>query len=249
VPVKAVLVTSQVTYMPDNYRDLLESILATHSTLISGVILLENLDSATLKSAIGLPLLGSRSITAQLWRNILELPMRKREKLIGSYGIPLIEAKSMNDPQIVQWVVDHKIDLIINMRTRCIYKKNILQAPRLGCINIHHGLLPTYRGTLCDLYALTEKRPAGFSVHVMDKKIDNGPILNKTIVSTEDKDYLQYLKKTASKEAQVIVDILDYIQKHDSLPEGEPNKTESPIYTKNPTRKQIKHFRSQGYKL
>lgn len=249
MPLKVALVTSQVTYMPDNYQGLLEGLLEQHHELVRGVFFLKNLDRKTLKSAVGLPLLGATKISKQLWCNIIELPLHKRERLVLSYGIPLLTPKSMNEPEVIEWIKKNEIDLIINMRTRCIYKTEILAAPKLGCINIHHGILPTYRGTLCDLYALVDGRAAGHTIHVMDKKIDNGDILSTTEVSSGDKDYLAYLKKTASVEAKQLGKLLEQISNHGSLPKGLPNKTDKKVYTKNPTRKEIQSFLKQGFQL
>src|SRR5690606_15184406 len=72
---------------------------------------------------------------------------------------------NINTPEALNVVRDHKIDLLLNARTRSIFKSDILQAPRLGCINIHHGLLPHQRGLMCDFWAHLENQPSGFSIH------------------------------------------------------------------------------------
>ena len=97
-----------------------------------------------------------------LTRNIVELPLKRREKLISGRDLPTLRAKTMKDPRIIAWIRGQDIDLVINLRTRCIYRSEVLDASKLGCINIHHGLLPLYRGAMCDLFALSENRPAGF---------------------------------------------------------------------------------------
>lgn len=246
---KVALVTSQVTYMPDNYLELFQKLLQQSSNHICALVLLENLDKKTLVSAAGLPLLGAHRIGATLWRNILELPLKRRERLFGAYHIPTLSFRSMNDPEAITWAKEAELDLIINVRTRCLYREAILKTPRFGCLNIHHGLLPEYRGTLCDLYALTEGRPAGFSIHVMEKKVDNGPILKRIEVAQNEKNYLEYLSKTPALEAQALAEILSHLEKTNTLPTGSPNLTEKKVYTKNPTRKQIQSFRQRGFIL
>src|SRR5690606_523522 len=106
----------------------------------------------------------------------------------------------------------------------CIYKRSILQAPRLGCLNVHHGLLPRYRGTMCDLYALSEGREAGFSVHVMTPKLDAGPILRRQIVGGGTRDYLSYLRHTGPIEARVLTELVDEIENLGQLPTGDVNR-------------------------
>lgn len=249
MPLKVVLVTSQVTYMPQNYLHLFEELLQLSATHIHALILLKNCDRSTLLSTLGLPFLGAKRIGAQLAKNMMELPLKKREKLFMSYGIPTYGFNSMNDQKAIDYIKREKIDLIVNIRTRCLYKEPILRSPRLGCINIHHGLLPEYRGTLCDLYALTEGRPAGFSIHVMEKKVDNGPILARVEVSSHDKHYLNYLKKTEPLEAKELHKLFTEVAQTQKLPTGQANTTQNKIYTKNPTRQQIQTFLQQGFKL
>jgi methionyl-tRNA formyltransferase len=249
MPLKVVLVTSLVTYMPDNYLRLFSEVLKLNAQEIHGLFLLNNCDRSTLLSTAGLPFLGAKRIASQLAKNIIQLPLKKREKLFMGYGIPTQYFDSMNDQAAISYIKKNKIDLIINIRTRCLYKEEILRAPRLGCLNIHHGLLPEYRGTLCDLYALTENRPAGFSIHVMEKKVDNGPILARVEVSQTDKDYLAYLKKTEPLEARELQRLISIITEHDKIPEGLENKTKHKTYTKNPSRRQIQSFLQQGFKL
>ena len=157
----------------------------------------------------------------------------------------------MNDVFIVNWVRDNNIDLIINIRTRCIYKNEILNSPKFGCINVHHGILPKYRGTLCDLYALADSRPAGFTIHTMNEKIDDGDILLTCEVSDgKEKDYMKYLTKASAIEADKIAKIINFVANNHSLPKGRGNKADEVIYTKTPRSWfEIKSLKSKGMVL
>jgi len=152
----------------------------------------------------------------------------------------------MNSDDVISLVKSLEIDLIINLRTRCIYKKEILSTPRLGCINIHHGILPKYRGTFCDLYAMYEEREAGFSIHKMSEKVDAGDIYY-VHSSPPGKNYIKYLAQTSKTEglalSKVLTDMTSSKQQliPNSLPSGE-----KPIYTKNPTKKLVNKMRKKG---
>ncbi|MEK6624781.1 MAG: formyltransferase family protein, partial [Bdellovibrionota bacterium] len=155
--------------------------------------------------------------------------------------------ESMNSDEAIKLVKDLEIDVVVNMRTRCIYKRPILEAPHLGCINIHHGLLPEYRGTLCDLYALSEGRPAGFSIHHMVEKVDAGALYKRCEVGQGDRNYQEYLKRSAITEAKILSEIFSYIEKEGRLPE--PLAIHSPTphhYSKTPNHKQIRAMIDQG---
>jgi methionyl-tRNA formyltransferase len=247
---RTLLVTSQITYVPANYQSLFEGVLEGAAPHIAGLVLLENVTFSLAKDILGLKLLGCSGISKHLLKNLLELPLRKRENLFKARGIPVLRAKTMNSPEMIEYVKKEQIDLIVNARTRCIYKKAILEAPRLGCINIHHGLLPEYRGTLCDLYALSEGRPAGFTIHQMNEKIDAGQILKRCEVSQkDDRHFPQYLEKAAKLEGQELASLIRSIAQLNAIPHGIENRCARPIYTRNPDRKKISQMRKEGLAL
>lgn len=248
---KVLLVTSLLTYMPRNYLDLFDSLLREVPDYIHGLVLLDNLDHKVLKSIIGLPLLGANNVFAHLITNIAKLPLKERERLMKRHHKKVYKIKSMNSKAAIEITKTNNIDLIINLRTRDIYKKEILSAPNFGCLNIHHGLLPKYRGTMCDLYALSEGREAGFSIHMMNEKIDAGEIHQVVTVSRgDDKDYIEYLGKTAAIEGRALASLLRSfhreIETTGALPKGELNQAPDKVYTKNPTRSQVAQMKKKG---
>lgn len=243
---KILIVTSQVTYIPDNYQKLITELIEKNEQIYA-LAILNNLDGQVIKSAFGLIYLGATQVAKALFKNILSCQFKNREKVAKRNAKKVFHFKSMNDPEAIQIVKEHEIDLILNIRTRCIYKKEILNAPKLGCINVHHGLLPKYRGTLCDLYALYEKRPAGFSIHKMEKKIDAGKIYKIVEVDQgKEINYLKYLDLTVEKEIVHLTELIQYIAKNNELPDGIENKTDSIVFTKNPTREMIKKIKDKG---
>ncbi len=247
---KTLLVTSEITYVPGNYYSLFEELLKRARPKIGGLVILENMSWKIALDGIGLRLLGCKKVAGTLFRNALELKKQKRETLFKNSGLPVLRVSSMNDPRIISWIKNNEIDLVVNLRTRCIYKKEILNAPRLGCINIHHGHLPQYRGTLCDLYALYEKRPAGFTIHRMNEKIDAGEILAvHTVSQNAESDYIDYLERTGIEEAKVLSDILIDTAESGTLPKGIPNTCDKPTYTRNPSRQMIRNIQSAGIQV
>lgn len=48
-----------------------------------------------------------------------------------------------------------------------------------GCINIHMGVSPYYRGSACNFWALADDKPAlvGSTIHLLTTGLDSGPIL------------------------------------------------------------------------
>src|SRR4051812_19833664 len=99
---RALLVTSELTYVPKNYIGLFESVLKLAASEVAGLVLLENASLEHLpklgRDILGLGLLGCRGISAHLLRNFFELRLRHREKLFEARGLPVYRTASMNDP-------------------------------------------------------------------------------------------------------------------------------------------------------
>ncbi len=239
------IVTSEVTYIPGNYNALICELLK-----LSNVRLLINLSNRSpnlIIKGLGLIVLGAKKIGLQLIKNTAHPKTSARKNLCKENNINFFSFESINEPEAIKIIKENNIDLILNIRTRCIYKKEALAAPKLGCINLHHGILPNFRGTMCDLYALYEGRPAGFSLHKMEAKIDAGTIYSTTEVSSKELNYWHYLATSHRQELVKIKELLNQIESLGQLPKGTVNdKTPETKYTKNPTKLTIDKMLSKG---
>lgn len=244
---KVLLVTSQITYVPNNCQDFLDKILENNATDIAGLVILQNFSLNLVPKILWLYRISCINFANTLSHNMFELLFDKREKLFKKNDIPVFKLKNINDSQVVNWVKENNIDLIVNLRTRCIYKSEILHVPRFGCVNFHHGILPKYRGVFCDLYALYENRPAGITIHQMNEKIDNGEIIfTKQISHKKELDYMNYLSRTGKEEAQLLIQLINYMKKNDKMPSGIRNYSKQPVFTKTPTVHEIDKMRKGG---
>jgi methionyl-tRNA formyltransferase len=196
--------------------------------------------------------MGARRIGFHLIKNSLTARTHDHEKIAKSFGIKTLYFKNPNDPEFVEFVKNEKIDLIINARTRFIYRKKILKAPTLGCLNIHHGILPDYRGTMCDLYALYENRPAGFTIHKMESKIDTGAIVRTKEVTYPDRNiqsslnFSAHIKEGSRIEGLELSETVKIIKDSGNIPIEKENITTNAIYTKNPDFKTIRKMINKG---
>ena len=70
-----------------------------------------------------------------------------------------------------------------------ILKKEILDLPKNGCLNIHPSLLPKYRGPSPIQSALLNgDEKIGISIMKLDEEVDHGPILIQTEMDLETED-------------------------------------------------------------
>ncbi len=88
-------------------------------------------------------------------------------------------------------------DYIFCFRNYFILKKNIIEKAKFAAINFHPGT-PKYRGIGCINYALyNNEKNYGSTAHLINEKIDNGPIIDvKNFKITKKMNLDDCLKKT-----------------------------------------------------
>ena len=71
-----------------------------------------------------------------------------------------------------------ELDLMLVVAYGLLLKKDVLSAPRLGCINIHTSLLPRWRGAAPIQRAIEAgDSKSGITIMQMDEGLDTGPLL------------------------------------------------------------------------
>lgn len=82
-------------------------------------------------------------------------------------------------------------DLIVTAAYGQILPKEILEAPRLGCINVHASLLPKYRGGAPIHQAVIDgEKETGITIMYMVEKLDAGDILTQVKVPILEEDHV-----------------------------------------------------------
>ena len=91
-------------------------------------------------------------------------------------------------------------DLIITCAYGQIIPEEILNNPRLGCINVHASLLPRLRGGAPIHHAIIDgEEKTGITIMYMDKKMDTGDIISTKEYFIKDTDNVGTLHDTLSK--------------------------------------------------
>lgn len=90
-------------------------------------------------------------------------------------------------------------DIIITCAYGQIIPEDILNYPRLGCVNIHASLLPKYRGGAPIHYAiLNNDKETGITLMYMDKGMDSGDIITQTSILIDVDDNIETLSNKLS---------------------------------------------------
>ena len=96
-----------------------------------------------------------------------------------------------------------KYDIGFSCHSKQIFPQKIVN--EIKCINIHPGLNPYNKGYYPHIFSIINKLPTGATLHRMDEKIDNGPIIDQEQVLIESHDTsIDVYKKIIEKEINLI---------------------------------------------
>jgi methionyl-tRNA formyltransferase len=138
------------------------------------------------------------------------------EEVTDEYNIDLFKVGNINYDQFVDEVKnDLKPDLIISVNFDQIFKKEIINIPEKGCINIHASLLPNYRGRAPLNWAILKgEEKTGVTVHFINEGIDTGEIILQEEIEIKNNDYISdILKQVKDKYPLMINKTVDLIKK------------------------------------
>lgn len=245
---KTILVTSALTFVPGNYDGFVRPLLK--SPHLDALIVLENRSLLHLLQALTLVLSGAApALGLQILRNFFGSSLKQRRTAALAAGKDFQIFCDPNAADCLEYLRSRSPDLILNARTRFIFRKALLAVPKIGCVNIHHGLLPEQRGLMCDLWSHLESVQTGFSFHVMTPKLDDGPIIKATPVPSDQKDYLESIRRSADLEAQTALSLLDELSRDPQL-RGSPNRTDKGVvYRRNPGLFDFYRLRRKGVRV
>jgi len=92
-------------------------------------------------------------------------------------GIPVEQPLNFKDPADVAHLAAYRADLMVVVAYGLLLPESVLNAPRLGCINIHASILPRWRGAApIQRAVLAGDRTSGVSIMQMEKGLDTGPV-------------------------------------------------------------------------
>ena len=121
-----------------------------------------------------------------------ELVFSPIKKLALNYNIPVLQPEKIRVDY--KEVLDLKPDIIITCAYGQIIPKEILDYPKLGCINVHASLLPKLRGGAPIHKAIIDGyKETGITIMYMDVKMDNGDIISQSKTDILDTDNLESL--------------------------------------------------------
>ena len=126
-------------------------------------------------------------------------------------GIEVRTPVRLRDPADQQAFADLNADVAVVVAYGLILPQAILDAPRLGCLNIHASLLPRWRGAAPIHRAIMAGDPeTGVAIMQMEAGLDTGPVLaeRKTPIGA-DNTTADLHDRLAAMGADLVVDVLN----------------------------------------
>ncbi len=104
-------------------------------------------------------------------------------ELAALHGIPVITPDDPNAPEVVERIRALQPDLFFSFYYREMLKRELLDIPKSGALNMHGSLLPKYRGRVPVNWAIIKgETETGATLHYMTEKPDNGDIVAQQAV-------------------------------------------------------------------
>jgi len=120
-------------------------------------------------------------------KKVLTPPPVKVEAI--KHGIPVYQPEKIRQSEELAQIIALNPDLIVTAAFGQILPKELLDAPKLGCINVHASLLPELRGGAPIHYSIIQgKEKTGITIMYMAEKLDAGDILTVAEVTIEEED-------------------------------------------------------------
>lgn len=108
-------------------------------------------------------------------RRGLELMPSPIEREAARLGIPVLTPKTLKTPEAQAEFAALKADAAIVVAYGLILPKPVLDAPRLGCFNVHASLLPRWRGAApINRAVMAGDKESGVTIMQMDEGLDTG---------------------------------------------------------------------------
>lgn len=121
--------------------------------------------------------------------------------------------KIRKNEEVLEILKTKNPDIIVVTAYGKILPKEILEFPKMGCINVHGSLLPKYRGAAPIHHAIINgEKETGITTMYMNEGMDTGDMLLKKKIEISDEDNLETMtNKLMNVGANLLIETLDKV--------------------------------------
>lgn len=165
------------------------------------------------------------------------------------YGVAVTEAVDVNSEAFLQHLRDLKVEFIVSISGTQLYRKALREQTSRGIVNCHGALLPKYRGLMPSFWTLANnEKEGGVTVHFVDAKLDNGPIVVQRKYRIYPHDTLEeVMARSKDLAAEAIIEAVHLVASGN--PPLLPNDETQATHFSMPTREDVKRFRAAGHRF
>ena len=250
-----VITQNDVFYIPEFFKRFLNKAILS-KLKVSYIIVLPSFNESFLKlikrmylfyGPFGFLKQGIRYVVLKL---LDKLGLRKCsiQSIAKQYGIPVKNVRNINSEETIKALREMAPDVILSVSASQIFKKEVLDIPKWGCVNIHSAKLPKYRGMMPNFWAMYHgDSTAGITIHTMDEKIDRGKIILQTEIPIYPNESLDSLIRRSKRAAADLA-----IQALEQIRDGKVQLRDyegKGSYFSFPKREHVRQLRAKGHKL
>ena len=151
-------------------------------------------------------------------------------------GIPVMQPEKLRHPEAIDQLRAWNPELIVVAAFGQILRKDVLELPPHGCINVHASLLPRWRGAApINAAILHGDEETGVTIMKMDVGLDTGPMLSQRSVRLTREDMAgSVFEKLSMLGADLLIETLpDYLAgRLTPTPQPEEGVTYAPMLKK-----------------
>ena len=174
-----------------------------------------------------------------------ELKAPPVKRLALELGIPVMQPEKLRLPEAMEQLGAWNPELIVVAAFGQILKKDVLEMPRFGCINVHASLLPRWRGAApINAAILHGDEQTGVTIMQMDVGLDTGPMLSQRSIRLTPGDTAgSVTEKLSPLGADLLIDTLpEYLSgRLRPTPQPEEGVTYAPMLKKEEGRLDFTH--------
>ncbi len=136
------------------------------------------------------------------------------KELAEENGLLVLQPERVRDDTFLQIFRGLNPDLVVVAAFGQILPEEILERPKLGCINVHPSLLPKYRGAAPLNWTLIRgEKTTGVTIMMMDEGVDTGDILLQKETPLEEEETCDRLHdRLAGMGASLLLETISQIE-------------------------------------
>ncbi|MDP7028852.1 MAG: formyltransferase family protein [Phycisphaerales bacterium] len=165
------------------------------------------------------------------------------------YGVPVTEAVNVNSEEFRSHLRDEGVEFIVSISGTQFYGKKLREQTPKGIVNCHGALLPKYRGLMPSFWTLANgETEGGTSVHFVNEKLDDGPIIVQKRYRIWPHDTLEgVMARSKDLAAEAIIECVRLVESGDftTMPNDEADSSDFTM----PTRADLARLRAAGHRL